>query len=326
VWRSSTSIVEFAMSNEDMLRATLVQIGFTATDEEIGAMMEEAFTHVEEFRTIDKEQLRQIGFKYSSINRFLQDRDVFFGGHAVVAPVPGGQVYSHIVPAPVGSVLSNAAPPVGIGACSGVGAADVEAKRPWTDLRRGDFEVNYRGGQFVVGPLKDRTAVKGRMSKMNSTLHTGENGMYNNRTIHNCIIVCYCMVVLSYNTRTIHNCIVVYYFTVVLFQITLHYVALSACAQFGKWFKGLVADMGLELAHYRPIVILSDFASAITIVLFSSFPLYIRHLQYKEHMHWTALKEEYSRSTFLLETEYHSVPFTTPVQNEEGAQAGYKLW
>ena len=35
------------------------------------------------------------------------------------------------------------------------------------------------------------------------------------------------------------------------------YMAISACAQFAKWYKGLVADMGLEMAIYEPIVILT---------------------------------------------------------------------
>ena len=40
------------------------------------------------------------------------------------------------------------------------------------------------------------------------------------------------------------------------------YMAISASAQFAKWYKGLVADMGLETAIYEPIVILTDSKSA----------------------------------------------------------------
>jgi hypothetical protein len=64
------------------------------------------------------------------------------------------------------------------------------------------------------------------------------------------------------------------------------YVALSACAQFGKWFKGLATDMGVEMAYYRPIVILSDSASAITI---AESPVqvinkYSKHIE--RRVHW----------------------------------------
>jgi hypothetical protein len=64
------------------------------------------------------------------------------------------------------------------------------------------------------------------------------------------------------------------------------YVALSACAQFGKWFKGLVTDMGLEEAHYRPIVILSDSASAITIAESPAHVInkYSKHIE--RRVHW----------------------------------------
>ena len=64
------------------------------------------------------------------------------------------------------------------------------------------------------------------------------------------------------------------------------YVALSACAQFGKWFKGLMSDMGLELSHCKPVVILCDSKSAITI---AESPAHIMN-KYSKHIerrvHW----------------------------------------
>lgn len=61
---------------------------------------------------------------------------------------------------------------------------------------------------------------------------------------------------------------------------------MSAAAQFGIWYKGLITDMGLELAYYEPIVILSDNKSAINI---SQSPVtvinkYSKHVQQK--IHW----------------------------------------
>ena len=64
------------------------------------------------------------------------------------------------------------------------------------------------------------------------------------------------------------------------------YVALSACAQFGKWYRTLVADMGLELAFCRPMVILSDSKSAIQIAR-SPVPVvnkYSKHIE--RRVHW----------------------------------------
>ena len=42
------------------------------------------------------------------------------------------------------------------------------------------------------------------------------------------------------------------------------YVALSACAQFARWYKGLLADLGILVSHYEPMVILTDSQSALT--------------------------------------------------------------
>jgi hypothetical protein len=74
------------------------------------------------------------------------------------------------------------------------------------------------------------------------------------------------------------------------------YVAMSAAAQFGIWYKGLITDMGLELAYYEPIVILSDNKSAINI---SQSPVtvinkYSKHVQQK--IHWF---KEYIRNGTL---------------------------
>ena len=77
------------------------------------------------------------------------------------------------------------------------------------------------------------------------------------------------------------------------------YVALSECAQFGKWYKGLVTDMGLELAHFRPIVILSDSASAITI---AESPVHVIN-KYSKHIerrvHW--FREQVRNDTLRIQ-------------------------
>ena len=64
------------------------------------------------------------------------------------------------------------------------------------------------------------------------------------------------------------------------------YMAISASAQFGKWYKGLVGDMGLEMAIYEPIVILTDSRSAQHI---ANSPIiqvnkYSRHIS--QRVHW----------------------------------------
>ena len=64
------------------------------------------------------------------------------------------------------------------------------------------------------------------------------------------------------------------------------YVALSACAKLGLWYKGLVISMGVEIAHTYPIVILSDSQSALAI---ASSPVgavskYTKHIA--QRLHW----------------------------------------
>ena len=64
------------------------------------------------------------------------------------------------------------------------------------------------------------------------------------------------------------------------------YVALSACAKLGIWYKGLISDMGLELSITHPIVILSDSRSAIAI---ASSPVgqvskHSKHIE--QRIHW----------------------------------------
>ena len=64
------------------------------------------------------------------------------------------------------------------------------------------------------------------------------------------------------------------------------YMAISASAQFGKWYKSLVGDMGLEMAIYDPIVILTDSRSAQHI---ANSPVaqvnkYSRHIS--QRVHW----------------------------------------
>ena len=63
-------------------------------------------------------------------------------------------------------------------------------------------------------------------------------------------------------------------------------VLVGKCAQFGKWFKGLVSDMGLEMAHCQPVVILCDSQSAITI---AESPVHVIN-KYSKHIerrvHW----------------------------------------
>ena len=59
------------------------------------------------------------------------------------------------------------------------------------------------------------------------------------------------------------------------------YVALSACAQFAKWFRGLVSDLGVLLAYCEPVVILTDSQSATNLATAGSQMQnkYSRHIQ-----------------------------------------------
>ena len=63
------------------------------------------------------------------------------------------------------------------------------------------------------------------------------------------------------------------------------YMAISAAAQFGKWYKGLVGDMGLELAIYEPMVILTDSKSAMHIANseVSQVNKYSKHISVRVH-------------------------------------------
>ena len=64
------------------------------------------------------------------------------------------------------------------------------------------------------------------------------------------------------------------------------YMAISASAQFGKWYKGLVSDMGLEMAAYEPIVILTDSRSAQNIANshIAQVNKYSKHIS--QRVHW----------------------------------------
>ena len=64
------------------------------------------------------------------------------------------------------------------------------------------------------------------------------------------------------------------------------YVALSACAQYGKWYQGLVSDMGIELAYYEPVVILTDSQSARNIANspINAISKYSKHIE--QRVHW----------------------------------------
>ena len=59
------------------------------------------------------------------------------------------------------------------------------------------------------------------------------------------------------------------------------YVALSSCAQFAKWYRGLLADMGVLMAYCEPIVILTDSQSATNLATKTMTPAnkYSRHIQ-----------------------------------------------
>lgn len=64
------------------------------------------------------------------------------------------------------------------------------------------------------------------------------------------------------------------------------YVALSACAKLGLWYRGLVGDMGLDVSLALPIVILSDSQSALNIASspVGSVSKYSKHID--QRVHW----------------------------------------
>ena len=64
------------------------------------------------------------------------------------------------------------------------------------------------------------------------------------------------------------------------------YVALSACAKLGIWYKGLISDMGVELSITHPIVILSDSRSAIAIATspVGQVSKHSKHIE--QRIHW----------------------------------------
>ena len=64
------------------------------------------------------------------------------------------------------------------------------------------------------------------------------------------------------------------------------YVGISKSAQFALWYKQLVSSMGLELAYYEPIVILSDSESAINIASSNVTVInkYSKHIL--QRVHW----------------------------------------
>ena len=64
------------------------------------------------------------------------------------------------------------------------------------------------------------------------------------------------------------------------------YMAISAAAQFGKWYKGLLGDMGLEQAIYDAMVILTDSRSAMHIANseVTQINKYSKHIS--QRVHW----------------------------------------
>ena len=58
-------------------------------------------------------------------------------------------------------------------------------------------------------------------------------------------------------------------------------VALSSCAQFAKWFRGLVSGLGVLLAYCEPVVILTDSQSAMNLAQSGDHRSnkYSRHIQ-----------------------------------------------
>ena len=64
------------------------------------------------------------------------------------------------------------------------------------------------------------------------------------------------------------------------------YVALSSCAQFGKWYRDMVTGIGIESAIISPIHILTDSASA---RLLAISPVNIQNkysLHIEQRIHW----------------------------------------
>ena len=59
------------------------------------------------------------------------------------------------------------------------------------------------------------------------------------------------------------------------------YVALASCAQFAKWYRGLVSDLGVVLAYCEPVMILTDSDSAMNLAKADSQMQnkYSRHIQ-----------------------------------------------
>jgi hypothetical protein len=90
------------------------------------------------------------------------------------------------------------------------------------------------------------------------------------------------------------------------------YVGISKSAQFALWYKQLVSSMGLELAYYEPIVILSDSLSAINISNSNECVVgkYTKHILYKVHWFREFIRDGTLRMLHVPGTENISDIFT----------------
>ena len=90
------------------------------------------------------------------------------------------------------------------------------------------------------------------------------------------------------------------------------YVGISKCAQFTLWYKQLVSSMGLELAYYQLIVVLSDSQSEINIATsnVSVVNKYTKHVRYKEHWFREFIRDGTLRMLHIAGTNNISDIFT----------------
>jgi hypothetical protein len=90
------------------------------------------------------------------------------------------------------------------------------------------------------------------------------------------------------------------------------YIAMSTCAQFGKWYMELLKDVGLELAWYEPFVLYSDSKSAIAIAnsKIAVVNKYSKHVERRVHWFRELVRANTMRVLFVAGTSNTADIFT----------------
>jgi len=90
------------------------------------------------------------------------------------------------------------------------------------------------------------------------------------------------------------------------------YVAMSTCAQFGKWYMRLLRDVGLEMTWYEPFVLYSDSKSALAIAKskVAIVNKYSKHVERRVHWFRELVRAKVMDVKFVKGTENIADIFT----------------